>query len=118
MAEIDGFIGNAVTYLDSYFKKNIESQEIDLFQVYPYIRKYSMMEMPGCIEEDVFDYLGVLYESQVPNDVKKDLGQFYTREDAVIEMMVNSIDVLSGKILEPSCGSGLFLVKTSKVSQV
>ena len=114
MAEIDGFISNAITYLDSYFKKNIKGQGIDLFDVYPYIKKHSMTKMAGFVEEDVFDYLGVLYESQVPNDVKKDLGQFYTREDAVIEMMVNSIDVLSGKILEPSCGSGLFLVKIIK----
>ncbi|MCM1287934.1 MAG: N-6 DNA methylase [Clostridium sp.] len=114
MAEIDGFIGNAVTYLNLYFKENIKGQEIDLFDVYPYISKHSMAETFGCIEEDVFDYLGVLYEAQVPNDIKKDLGQFYTREDAVIEMMVNSMDVLSGKILEPSCGSGLFLVKIIK----
>jgi len=114
MAEIDGFIGNAITYLNSYFKENIKGQEIDLFDVCPYISKHSMAETSGCIEGDVFDYLGVLYESQVPKDVKKDLGQFYTREDAVIEMMVNSIDVLSGKILEPSCGSGLFLVKIIK----
>lgn len=114
MAEIDGFISNAVAYLDLYFKKNIKGQEIDLFDVYPYMKKHSMMEMSGYVEEDVFDYLGMLYESQVSNDVKKDLGQFYTREDAVIEMMVNSVDVLSGKILEPSCGSGLFLVKIIK----
>ncbi len=114
MADIDEFIGNAITYLNSYFKKNVEEQEIDLFDVYPYISKYSDMEISGHIKEDIFDYLGVLYESLVPNDVKKDLGQFYTREDAVIEMMINSIDVLSGKILEPSCGSGLFLVKIIK----
>ena len=114
MAEIDGFISSAVAYMNSYFKKKIKNQEIDLFEVYPYIKRYQTIEMTSSIEENVFDYLGVLYESQVPSKVKKDLGQFYTREDAVVEMMVNSINVLSGKILEPSCGSGLFLVKIIK----
>lgn len=112
--EIDEFIDNAVTYLNSYFKKSTKEQEIELFDVYPHISKGCVMESSVYIEEDVFDHLGVLYESRVPSDIKKDLGQFYTREDAVIEMMVNSIDVLSGKILEPSCGSGLFLVKIIK----
>lgn len=111
---IEGFIGNAVTYLNSYFKNNMEEQEIELFDVYPHICKEYSIESSPYIEDDVFDYLGILYESRVPNSIKKDLGQFYTREDAVIEMMVNSVDVLSGKILEPSCGSGLFLVKIIK----
>ena len=109
--EIDRFIGNAITYLNSYLKKSIEEQKIELFDVYPYINKKYIIEPSVFIEEDIFDYLGVLYESQVPNNIKKDLGQFYTREDTIIEMMVNSIDILSGKILEPSCGSGLFLIK-------
>lgn len=113
MSDIDRFIGNAVNYLNAYFKKKMKHQNIDLFNVYPHITMQSMIGTE-CIEENVFDYLGVLYESQVPNDVKRDIGQFYTREDAVIEMMVDSIDVLSGKILEPSCGSGLFLVKIIK----
>lgn len=111
--KINSFIDHAITYLNLYFKKNIEEQEIELFCVYPYISKRCVM-LSSVYIEDIFDYLGVLYESQVPSDIKKDLGQFYTREDAVIKMMVDSIDVLSGKILEPSCGSGLFLVKIIK----
>lgn len=111
---IDGFIDNAVTYLNLYFKESIEEQEIELFDVYPHISRERVMKSSVYMGEDIFDYLGILYESEVPSVMKKDLGQFYTREDAVIEMMVNSIDVLSGKILEPSCGSGLFLVKIIK----
>lgn len=116
ISEIDGFIGSAITYLNSYFKMSLEEQNIELFDVYPHMRKEFAVESESAvyIEDDVFDYLGVLYESRVPNNIKKDLGQFYTREDAVIEMMIDSIDMLSGKILEPSCGSGLFLVKIIK----
>ena len=44
MAEIDGFISNAITYLDSYYKKNIEDQEFDFFDVYPYIKKHSISD--------------------------------------------------------------------------
>ncbi len=111
---IDKFINHAVTYLNLYFKKNIKKQDVELFDVYPYIKRGYKMVSSVHIEENVFDYLGVLYESQIPSSVKKDLGQFYTREDAIIETMIHSIDVLSGKILEPSCGSGLFLVKIIK----
>lgn len=111
---IDKFINHAVTYLNLYFKKNIKKQDVELFDVYPYIKRGYKMVSSVHIEENVFDYLGVLYESQIPSSIKKDFGQFYTREDAIIETMIHSIDVLSGKILEPSCGSGLFLVKIIK----
>lgn len=114
ITKIDKFINCAITYLNLYFKENMKEQGIELFDVYPHISRGYAMESSIYIKEDIFDYLGVLYESQVPGDIKKDLGQFYTREDAVIEMMVDSVDVLSGKILEPSCGSGLFLVKIIK----
>lgn len=112
--EINGFMGNAISYLNLYFKNSIKEQEIDLFDVYPYINKEYVMESSVKIEENVFDYLGILYEAWIPINIKKDLGQFYTREDAIIVMMVNSLDVLSGKILEPACGSGLFLLKIIK----
>lgn len=112
--KINGFINNAVSYMDSYFKESIKEQEVELFDVYPYINRENVMKSSVYMKRDVFDYLGVLYESQVPSDIRKDLGQFYTREDTVIKMMVDSIDVLSGKILEPSCGSGMFLVKIVK----
>lgn len=111
MPEIQGFVENALAYLNAYFKSSMESEETDLSEVYPYIfQDYKKQEI-SYREENIFDYLGVLYESLVPINVKKDLGQFYTREDAVIEMMLDSVDVLCGKILEPACGSGVFLVK-------
>lgn len=109
--EIREFIEKALAYLNLYFKNNMETNEIGLFEVYPYVFDNYKMADASYEERDVFDYLGILYESLVPINIKKDLGQFYTRKDAVIEMMVNSVDVLAGKILEPSCGSGLFLVK-------
>ncbi|RHO71145.1 hypothetical protein DW073_16945 [Ruminococcus sp. AF45-4BH] len=55
-----------------------------------------------------------MYESIIPNSIKKDLGQFYTREEGMIEYMLDKVDLLSGKILEPSCGSGVFVCKIIK----
>ncbi len=111
MPEIKEFIGNALSYLNSYFKNSMEADETELFEVYPYIFNEYGMAGTSYKAGDIFDYLGVLYESLVPVKLKKDMGQFYTRQNTVIEMMINSVDVLSGKILEPSCGSGLFVVK-------
>ncbi len=111
MPEIRGFVGKALAYLNSYFKDNVETSESELSEIYPYIfNDYEVLDITYK-EANVLDYLGVLYESFVPISIKKDFGRFYTREDAVIEMMLNSVDVLSGKVLEPSCGSGLFLVR-------
>jgi hypothetical protein len=36
-----------------------------------------------------YDSLGIMYESIIPNSIKKDLGQFYTREDGMIEYMLD-----------------------------
>ena len=111
MLEMKDFIGKALFYLNSYFAKHMNVNGVELSQVYPYIFKKNELVEVSCADKGIFDYLGILYESLVPINIKKDLGQFYTRQDTVIQMMINSTDVLSGKILEPSCGSGNFLVK-------
>lgn len=109
--EIKRFIENALAYLNAYFKKGVGKDTAELSEVYPYIfNNFKMSEIVD-VNEDIFDHLGTLYEALLPENVKKDMGQFYTREDSVIETMLNSVDVLSGKILEPSCGAGVFLVK-------
>ena len=111
MPEIKGFVKKALAYLNSHFKQNIGREDMGLSAVYPYAF-YGIKGMDAVYEtKDKPGNLGILYESMIPNNVKKDFGQFYTKEDSVIELMVNSVNVLDGKILEPSCGSGLFLVK-------
>lgn len=51
-----------------------------------------------------------LYENCIPNDIRKDYGQFYTNEQSLIKLMFTDEDLLSGKILEPSCGAGNFVI--------
>lgn len=61
---------------------------------------------PACI--------GKLYEYSLSREQRKDYGQFYTWNIAVIDVMLKNINLLSGKILEPSCGVGSFILKIIK----
>lgn len=59
--------------------------------------------------------MGNLYQKNVSLKNKKDYGQFYTTNRDIIAEMLKDIDVLSGKILEPSCGSGVFLIEICSI---
>lgn len=109
--EIKTFIESALSYLNSYYRNSFKLEECEMKDVYPYIFSKLNIVKKTDIDKDILGYLGVLYESLVPINIRKDFGQFYTKDDSVVEMMVNSVNVLSGKVLEPSCGSGVFLVK-------
>ena len=58
--------------------------------------------------------LSEMYERIVPLDFRKDHGQFFTKERKIIGLMVNESDIMGGKILEPACGTGLFLIEIIK----
>ena len=63
MPEIQGFVENALAYLNVYFKSSIVSEETELSDVYPYIfQDYKKKEI-SYREEDIFDYMRVLHES-------------------------------------------------------
>ncbi|PHI03862.1 TaqI-like C-terminal specificity domain-containing protein [Fusobacterium polymorphum] len=60
-------------------------------------------------------YYGLLsrskeYEDNLSKNNKKEIGIYYTNDVNIIKDMISRIDILCGKILEPSCGSGLFLI--------
>lgn len=50
------------------------------------------------------------YEDNLSKNNKKEIGIYYTNDINIIKHMISRIDILCGKILEPSCGSGLFLI--------
>lgn len=52
-----------------------------------------------------------LQEDLLSTSVKKDYGKFYTEDTKIIDSMIDSIDLLAGKILEPSCGTGDFCIR-------
>lgn len=109
--DINDFISKAKNCLAINFADSFNEHNISIKDVYPYIFKEHNIFDENIEGKDLQDYIGKLYESLIPTNIKKDLGQFYTRDNNVINTMLSKLDLLDGKILEPSCGSGNFLVK-------
>lgn len=92
-----------------------------LKNVYPYIFKeieydYDNEEAIALINyfsnTNENDIVGYLYENTISSKDKKDGGSFYTRSNEIIHYMINNIKIDENThILEPSCGSGLFLIE-------
>ena len=105
-------------YLISKIRTEENNGDDILKFVYPYIFEdditdYDSSEMleviNGMSKEKSNDFIGELYENMVSVKVKKDIGMFYTREDNVTNYMIVLSNINSRmKILEPSCGSGIF----------
>lgn len=56
------------------------------------------------------DVLKVLYESVIPAETRKALGEYYTPDWLAYEVVENAVsDPLEQRVLDPSCGSGSFL---------
>jgi len=56
------------------------------------------------------DTLGVLFERLIREQEKKELGQFYTPQE-IVSYMVNFLNIQpDSKVLDPTCGCGVFLV--------
>lgn len=111
MIEIEKFINEAVCCINDYVVTNFEDNLCSLVDIYPYIEINEENHRRVTLNDELEDYLGVLYESLIPPDSKKDLGQFYTRDNKLVYSMVSKSNLFMGKILEPSCGSGCFLIE-------
>ena len=65
------------------------------------------------------DILGDVYQGYLPPDERKRLGEFYTPKE-VIEYILDAVgykpenEIRGKKILDPSCGSGGFLVEATQ----
>lgn len=110
-------------YLISKVRTQKDNGDDILKNVYPYIfDKKINYDSDECLE--LIDYMasncdndliGKLYEKSISQKVRKDLGQFYTRSNNVVEYMTNLCDLSSGdSLLEPSSGSGLFIINIIK----
>lgn len=110
MNNINEFIDKSFAYIRNSFNRKT-GNKFDFLDVYPYIMiDYEKYEGFDICDNSTYDYIGKLYEAMLPLDVKKDYGQFYTRNSDVIDLMLDGVDLLRGKILEPSCGSGMFVI--------
>lgn len=114
MNNINEFIRKSYVYIRNSFNKKTGNR-FDFLDVYPYIvidnQEYDDFNV---YNNSDYDYIGKLYEMMLPLDVKKDYGQFYTRNTDIIDIMLDKVDLLRGKILEPSCGSGMFVISVIK----
>lgn len=111
--QIHNFIINSIQLINIQLKKLTGQNSITISNVYPLsfnttLEKSSIPYIDS--SDNLFDALGKLYESTLPKNLRKDLGQFYTRDDSLITQMVSDSELFKGLILEPSCGSGLFMV--------
>lgn len=107
-------------YLISKIRTKQDNGDDILKQVYPYIFEdddinyddKNMMEIIDLMsKENSSDFIGELYENTMSLKKKKDIGMFYTRENNVTNYMINLCSINSNtKILEPSCGSGIFIL--------
>lgn len=57
------------------------------------------------------EFLGDIYQQFLPEEKRKALGEYYTPVSIVDWLLNQSIGVHRGAILDPSCGSGSFLVR-------
>jgi len=56
------------------------------------------------------DTLGVLFERFIREEEKKNFGQFYTPQE-IVDYIINFLNIQpDSKILDPTCGCGVFLV--------
>lgn len=115
LEQIQIFIINSTKLLTNQLQKLTHNKNLTLHDVYP-IKTEVATNYSIPIDIDInnknclCDYLGELYERTIPKELRKDLGQFYTRDNTLINQMVSDANLFNGKILEPACGSGLFLI--------
>ena len=111
--KINDFINIVLTQVCRSFSQNCDFKH-ELGDVYPYIKYAQLNSNKQEICDNSYDSLGELYETFLPINIRKDYGQFYTRDHDVINTMLDNLNLLSGKILEPSCGSGIFIISILK----
>ena len=111
--QIQNFVINSIQLINIQLQKLTGQNSITISNVYPlsFEPAFQKSNNPHIDSSDnLFDALGKLYESTLPKNLRKDLGQFYTRDDSLITQMISDSELFKGLILEPSCGSGLFMV--------
>jgi adenine-specific DNA-methyltransferase len=67
---------------------------------------------------DPTELLGWLYQFSIPEHIRKRLGHFYTSRAIVSHMLDNAgfsgTDVLTGRLIDPACGAGAFLIEATR----
>lgn len=112
---IYNFINESINILFEYYTSQINDKNSLLSDVYPLKNtKTFKKNMVYPIGYDIHKNLGELYEKSIPKPKQKDLGKFYTNNINLVKMIIDKLEIPNGKILEPSCGSGIFVTEIIK----
>lgn len=112
-------------FLISKIRTKKDNGDNILKKVYPYIFDGDSTDYDSKVCMDIIDLfsngncdddiIGYLYEKSLTVKERKDYGQFYTRSNKVVNYMVDKCSLNDNmKILEPSSGSGVFLLEIVK----
>ncbi|GMA65749.1 N-6 DNA methylase [Alicyclobacillus fastidiosus] len=115
-AGIKGFVEEAIFgwYLDAC-SYTTEQQNI-LSGIRDTLIKLSFYRTESLADARTQDILKGFYQSLVPEDLRKSLGEFYT-PDWLVEFTLNKLQAprwLTDRFLDPTCGSGSFLLAVVK----
>lgn len=115
-AGINGFVEEALFswYLDSYDQREIDGELIGAIR--NILVKLSFFRTDNLTSARSKDLLKLFYQNLVPETLRKSLGEFYT-PDWLAEFTINKvsgIDWLNQRTLDPTCGSGSFLLEAIK----
>jgi len=95
--------GEEGIHINNGILETIPYEDEIIQKVFFEIKEQSMLS----IKEDT---LGILFEKLILEREKKDLGQFYTPQD-IVDYIINFLNIkINSKILDPTCGCGIFLV--------
>jgi type I restriction-modification system DNA methylase subunit len=75
-------------------------------------RKKVELELDAIIYEEC-DFFNKIYQKILPHSTKHGSGEYYTPED-LAKLMIDDVYVPGQVILDPACGSGIFIVATIK----
>ncbi|MGH9427606.1 MAG: HsdM family class I SAM-dependent methyltransferase, partial [Terriglobia bacterium] len=63
------------------------------------------------LQDVKFDIIGMIFQRLIPEDERRVLGQYFTSPDIVDLILKFCLRSPDDKVLDPSCGSGTFLVR-------
>lgn len=112
-ARIKGFVEEAV--FSWYADQGIgpEGRKALSGAIRPLLRQLSLYRMDDLTSAQSRDVLKVFYQALVPEPLRKALGEFYT-PDWLVEVACDRADVADWskvRALDPTCGSGSFLLE-------
>lgn len=116
-AGINGFIEEAIFswYLDIERKKIVDNLLPSLKRLLSILSLYRLDRL-----ERTRDLLRDLYQGLIPGKLRQSLGEFYT-PDWLVDFLLeraSSNNILEEKVLDPTCGSGAFLLAVIRKKRI